>query len=480
MSGNRVRQVMEWLYNTVFQDEDIHPRPQRREPLPSALKAARSLETGPLNSRQSHDAIFARQAVLLANYEDEYVYEQPVLRYYPTYRSLTDPELRGYFSWRTKLRRGDIQKTSLSYAFLYIYELLNQAGVENPLDGYRKLEEFRAAYGELDSRILPYLDRWLIDYVVYYDLDPALAASTPQVVFDNHLAVLADLDQYDSRRIMDAVIALSGRWLTRSKFYKQQQEDMDTVIIRVLRRISEHCDRRCKKSMTEQYFGVLEQAPVTLFESAVFHRRGKQADREYTLDPVRAYICKDGFWTVRQYACPARPSEKLAALVKAVDSIMREQYAYRYPVKRELETKWIVKIIEEETGRLLSERQEAEARKITIDFSRLEKIRRDAAVTQERLLVEEEALVEPEPAPETAAPEPGETPLSPEEYRLLQCLLYGRDYGWARDSGLMPSVLADSINEKLMDEFADSVLLVDSQPEVVEDYIQDLKEMIQP
>ncbi|MFR0734294.1 MAG: TerB N-terminal domain-containing protein [Oscillospiraceae bacterium] len=33
-----------------------------------------------------------------------------MLHYYPTYQSLTDPELRGYFSWRTKLRRGDVQK----------------------------------------------------------------------------------------------------------------------------------------------------------------------------------------------------------------------------------------------------------------------------------------------------------------------------------------------------------------------------------
>ncbi len=33
----------------------------------------------------------------------------------------------------------DLQETSLSYAFLYIYELLNQIGVADPMDGYRKL-----------------------------------------------------------------------------------------------------------------------------------------------------------------------------------------------------------------------------------------------------------------------------------------------------------------------------------------------------
>ena len=99
------------------------------------------------------------------------------------------------------------------------------------------------------------------------------------------------------------------------------------------------------------------------------------------------------------------------------------------------------------------------------------------------LIVEEEAVeAEPDPAPEVAVPEgeTAQTPLSQEEYRLLQCLLYGRDYGWVRASGLMLSVLVDSINEKMFDEFADSVLTLDNGPELIEDYIQDLKERVRP
>ena len=45
--------------------------------------------------RQSRESIFVKQGKLLANYEDDYVYDRPVLRYFPTYQSLTDPELRG-------------------------------------------------------------------------------------------------------------------------------------------------------------------------------------------------------------------------------------------------------------------------------------------------------------------------------------------------------------------------------------------------
>ena len=64
------------------------------------------------------------------------------------------------------------------------------------------------------------------------------------------------------------------------------------------------------------------------------------------------------------------------------------------------------------------------------------------------------------------------------EYRLLQCLLYGRDAGWVQAEGWLLSVLVDGINEKLFDTFQDSVL--DDTPQLVEDYIDELKEMVRP
>lgn len=486
MDTNRVKKATEWFYRTIFQEEAIRPCPREFiEPVPSPLRAARSLEKNITSYRQPREALFVKQGMILSNYEDDFVYEKPVLRYFPTYQSLMDSELRGYFSWRTKLRRGDVQKTSLTYAFLYIYELLNQIGVTDPMDGYRKLKAFQGVYGELDTGILPYTSRWLTDYVIYYGLDPALLADTAQVCFDKHLAALENIENQDTQQIMQAVTALSGRWLERSKFYKTYREDMDTVTARVLRRIAEHYTNRCKKSMVEQYFGVYKEFPVVLFESAVFHNRKRTRSCEFVLDEIRTYRCRNGIWSVQKYACPECPSAKLGDLVKTIDSVMRECYGYGHPIKREVDTKWLLKLIEEEARRLLAEKKAAQDKKVTIRYSQLSQIRRDAAITQDKLIVEEEAMAEESPkapVPQPPAPESGpeETPLSREEYRLLQCLLYGRDFGWVQSSGLMLSVLADSINEKLFETFADSVLTLDNQPELVEDYIEDLKEMVHP
>ena len=67
----------------------------------------------------------------------------------PPTSPLTDPELRGYFPLGGRGYAGRCSKTSLSYAFLYIYELLNQIGVTDPVDGYQKLKNFQSVYGGL-------------------------------------------------------------------------------------------------------------------------------------------------------------------------------------------------------------------------------------------------------------------------------------------------------------------------------------------
>ena len=432
-------------------------------------------------NRQSRESIFIKQGKLLAAYEDDYVYDRRVTHYFPTYQSLTDPELRGYFSWRTKLRRGNLQETSLSYAFLYIYELLNQIGVADPMDGYRKLTEFRDAYGALDDGILPYLNLWLMDYVVYYNLDAGLLADDPQVRFNRGIAVLDSIQSRGDEEVIRAVKQLSPKWLERSKFYREYREDCDTVIVRVLRRMSAHYNARCKKTMAEQYFGSFSQYRVILFDAAVFQERQVEGSRQYMVDENYIYRCRNGLWSVQKYNCLPHSNGKLGDVLKAIDGVMRECYGYGRPIQYKLDTKWILKIIQEEARNLLAEKKAAEEKKITIDYSRLARIRSDAAVTRDRLMVEEEAEEEAPPV-QTPAPaeEPENTPLTKDEYRLLQSLLYDRDYSWVRSSGLMLSVLVDGINDKLYDTFSDSVLLGDEPPELIEDYIADLKEMIHP
>ena len=119
MGYDRKKNAAQWFYETVYKDEAICPRAiQPAERLPSMLRTARSLENKPGLNWQSRESVFLKQGKLLAGYEDDYDFSGNVVRYFPTYESLSDRELRGYFSWRTKFRKGEIQKTSLSFVFL--------------------------------------------------------------------------------------------------------------------------------------------------------------------------------------------------------------------------------------------------------------------------------------------------------------------------------------------------------------------------
>ena len=492
MDQNRIKNAAKWFYEKVFTDEPIRPRTNQSTPkVPSLLRTARSLENGPNNAWQSRESVFMKQAKLLVNYEDDYAYEGTVVRYYPTYQALADQELRGYFSWRTKLRKGNIQKTSLSFAFLYIYELINQVGVTDPMDGYLKLKAFRDAYGQLDEGILSYLGKWMTDYVVYYALDANLLGDSSQVIFDRSITILDLIQEQDEAKVMYALKQLAPKWLSRSKFYSANQGDCDKVIVRVLRKVSDHYNKHTKKTMVEQYFGKLGEFQVRLFDTAVFCDPLKKRNCEFAIDERCIYRCRNGLWTVTKHAGPMRPSGKLEDLLKTIDAVMREEFSYKHPVKYETETKWIIKLIREETQALLAEKKAAETKKITIDYSQLAKIRREAAITQDKLTVEEElqetedlepvqeSIPESVPAVETVSSESDEEcPLSSPEYRLLQCLLYGCSTGWVQAEGYMLSVLVDGINEKLYDSFMDSVL--DDSPALIEDYIDDLKEMVKP
>lgn len=483
-----MKNVAEWLRTTVFRDEAIRPRevPSSAK-LPELLRTARSLENTVRQRWQPREAVFLQQAKLLADYEDGFEYRGNVRCYYPTYQSLTDDELRGYFTWRTEVRRGEVRRAPTPFAFLYIYEIINQIGVRDPLEGYRALQDFRESYGPLDEVILPYLRQWLMDYVIYYGLDAALLAESTQVRLDRSAAVLDGAKDRETGEIVEAVRQFAPHWLERSRFYASHREEMDEAIARVLRRMSVHYAARCKKSLAEQYFGSICEYHARPFESAVFCDPLKRRNYEYAVDGQCVCRCRDGIWSVWKRAWYPDAGAKLDPLMKTIDAELRQALADRHPIKAPLDTKWILRIIREEIQALLAEKQAAEEKKIEIDFAQLNRIRRDAAITRERLIVDEEAdeapaLLEekPENPPEPEEPSGGPEglPLEVAEVRLLQCLLYGGDLGWVQREGCMLSVLADGINEKLYDVFGDTVL--DEGPQVIEDYIDDLKEMIRP
>ena len=64
------------------------------------------------------------------------------------------------------MRRGTVEETSTSFAFLYLYELICGIGVDNPLDGFNKIKAFWDAYRAFEPGIDRFARVWLQDYAV--------------------------------------------------------------------------------------------------------------------------------------------------------------------------------------------------------------------------------------------------------------------------------------------------------------------------
>ncbi len=175
------------LSGAAYRDQPILlTASQMRNFTPPRIREMRQLA----KPAHSEARIFHEQGKFMEDFEDDVDFREEVVRYFPTYQAMTDMQLRGYFSWRTCVRKGDVRRTSLSFAFMHIYELLNGIGAATPEDAFRALRAFWEAYRKLDARIDSYVTLWLKDFVIYNALDRSFLDGLPDIVFDKAVVVL--------------------------------------------------------------------------------------------------------------------------------------------------------------------------------------------------------------------------------------------------------------------------------------------------
>lgn len=428
--------------------------------------------------------IFVEQGRLMAHFEDDYEYTGEFIRYFPTYQSMSDSQLRGYFSWRTQVRRGNIRKTSASFVFVYVYELLNCIGVASPLEGFQTLKSFYTVYRTLDLQIERYVQLWLRDFVVYYGLDIALLDDQPTSARDESLSVLTSYATQSDEALYPAICALSSYNPDNSRFGKKEPERMRQAVCAVFRALADYYEKNRKYTLCEAFFGRSFTTPYVMFSSALFCPQGVQTDRTVQVTPLCSYTCSHGKWTCTRIWGTTSRSADLGAVLKATDRALRERTDYPHKLKADKAPKYLLKLIDRALDECEQMRRKKAVAEVKIDLSKLQSIRDAAEVTRERLIVEQEVEDEPAaPAPPTE-PEPptndGALDLSDAEYTVLRSLLLGEDVqAYLRQRGLLLSVVAEGINEKCFDLFSDTVLLFDGDtPEVVEDYAEELKGMM--
>lgn len=472
---------------------------------------------------------FYHQGQMVADYEDDYDQLHELHHYYPDYHCMNVNQLRTYFSWRTQLRRGNFTVTSTSYAYVYIYELLNNIGVKDSSEGFQLLCKFAEKYApSYDQRMRDYLDQWIKDYVLYYGMDRQDANQAFQTELNNDRGyhILIHPQDYQPKDIVEVLQKLCP-YFKRCRLAKSAPDEWALLVEAVWRKLMDNHPEYFKqlvatKMATSHYF----------FAGAVFYYRQTPHNEKYVIDSERTYVGDGRKYECQQWMPIKEQGRRLNAFFHEVDRLTREHLHLGHPLKPRLSDQQLLGVIHAGIIDYQRAKEEASRPHIKLNMANLGQIRADASVTRESLLTDEEKDDDSQVTPTKQKPSEevadtnnptaqfsqsqpkdndqstssnilsgGDTvdtdeidvsdddvddeapSLSKDERFLLVALLKHQPYqDYAKKHHLMVSILVDSINEKLMDLFGDTVIDYDDngQPAIIDDYRDDCADLYLP
>lgn len=421
--------VTEQIYQASI-EQSIPPMTERKyDPIRQIFYQMRSLATG--NPWNRNDIlIFYQQAVFMADFEDNYEEEYPCTMHYPNYQRMSYEQLRTYFTWRSKVRRGNYHPVSISYLFLYAYELMNGIGFTKTEDGLNSLIQLWEFARTYDDSLDRYIPQWLRDYGVYYNLAHEFQA----LVQHNHMQAFypeLHLTEWNPSFYLDLWCRISNYDIRTSKFYTDEYKELIRACVPYVIRSLDEYFHTIDLSIQDFIFvpyqmigACSEQLKWPPFQGALFypnpdHPTQKSEtntvsyeqveDLTIELSKFNVYYRKNSSWFY-QSAILLDSGRKIAGFIlKQIEVLLREHEKFKYKIKStELQLDEVIhnpsvkmKIVTQQVQlkQLIKQSVEEFIREknrtiVSVDLSNLSKIREEAQETLETLSIPEE-LVEP-------------------------------------------------------------------------------------
>jgi len=467
---------------TLYMEDSISEIPQR------ILDMMRLYEPGD-GSLAQKCRNFYRQGRFMEDYTDDVPWLGEFNRYFPSYHDLNLRQLRGYFTWRTQLREGQYRPTALSFAYIYLYELLCGIGTADAADSLESLREFErrflnAGYG--DDGMRRNLRRWMLEFSILHDFpaETIRQLADPDILKrDNALFILKAPAEHTDEELFSALCVFAGEKLSQSPVVTKEGARGRALFAALWRTALTRYDG----DLFSDCFGELRLHPWQPLANALHWEEAPHPPSEFVLDPCRRYLCRGSVWEVERYESLRFDEARFQALLHEGDRAFRKYLKTGHTLRQKAGEAWAAPF----AAAVIAAEQEALAEaarpKIKIDFSGLEKIRLDAGITRESLLTEEERAEETEPPLPAKTVSEAESGAADTLYGLdalhsaiLRALVRGEAVRETiQKNHLMPAVVVDTINEALYDEIGDSVLSFDgAEIRMVEDYAEDLAEML--
>ena len=155
--------------------DDFYAKYGKPPSLTTASISARQGSLQLLNRDQTTKKSFFEMAREYADKTHEKTEHIPFMCYWPSYEYMSEPQLNWYLYLRECLKNGEYPNTDLSYLFVYIYEIINQIGLNKSDDGFDKMVEIWKNYRKTHDKLDRYLIDWTSDYIRFYNYNASKA-----------------------------------------------------------------------------------------------------------------------------------------------------------------------------------------------------------------------------------------------------------------------------------------------------------------
>ncbi|MER2027380.1 MAG: tellurite resistance TerB C-terminal domain-containing protein, partial [Lachnospiraceae bacterium] len=353
------------------------------------------------------------------------------------------------------------------------------------------------------------LHRWIMEFAVLSGSprEEVLSLIDPEMVRrDRQLMVLRKPSEHSDEEIFGALNAVTGGKTEKSSAIMKEPERGMHLFAEVWRYMAEHYED-CGWDIFAACFGKLRKFPWHPLANAVYLDQEKREDLEYKVTECRKFVFRKGEWFEVRYDELFFDRYRVHAIVHEADRQIRRYLKTGHYLREKKGEEWISPYVEAVIEADKAAAEEAARPKITIDLSGLDRIRQDAQITRDSLLTEDDMR---EQAPDQAAEQTTLPPHLNEERQIIQLttatvsqftgeeektaaaeipsldetqaqillsVMRGEPVaGLIRQKALMPSVVADAINEAFFDEIGDNVLTCEGDEiALVEDYREDLE-----
>ena len=342
---------------------------------------------------------FLSAARAMEDYEDDCPFAGTVPLYQPEYRDLTPNELRGYFTWRAALRRGEFSPHCDAFVYLYLSELMLGVGAANAAEALDCMDAFASAsfsagYGS--EALQRNFKNWRFEYAVLNRVDAARvrAYENPALRhWDEALTVLREPEKRSDEAVFAALAELGGKKLTEARSVKGLGDKAAFYYAAIWRSSAPLLFAACFGNLRMREWRPFSDAPRL---KAVCENAGQGFS--YQLNELRSFAATGNGFTEYCYLRQQFDSKRFFAFLKEADTALRVRFLRGKASKDMSATQDIA--LQEAFSRAFASCEAAEAAQklaaVPVRREKLADIRAAAEITTAALLTEAETGAERE------------------------------------------------------------------------------------